>query len=262
MMIGTRDRRADLAAHVDARDLGQHHVEQHQRGLRSRRSARAPRRRRPRSRRGSPRVRARPSSASRYDCSSSTTRMSGGSAISAALRRGSRRATAAVRDRQARGVNVEPSPSRDSTVTSPPCAWATWRTIASPSPVPPVVAAPGPVDAVEPLEDPFEVARRDARCRGRARRPRRESPSIAAHRPRPAARRSEYLIALSSRLVSALTHLAAVARDRDRRGSRPRRGAGCRPPRRPACTALDGLGRSARRPGSARGSAPPGPRSG
>ena len=34
MMIGTRDRVPQLAAHVDARDLRQHHVEQHERGLR------------------------------------------------------------------------------------------------------------------------------------------------------------------------------------------------------------------------------------
>ena len=34
--------------------------------------------------------------------------------------------------------------------------------MASPSPVPPVVAAAGPVDPVEALEDALEVARRDA----------------------------------------------------------------------------------------------------
>ncbi len=37
-----------------------------------------------------------------------------------------------------RNRNVEPSPSIDSTVTSPPCACATWRTIERPRPVPPV----------------------------------------------------------------------------------------------------------------------------
>ncbi len=35
-------------------------------------------------------------------------------------------------------VNVEPSPSRESTSTSPPWFEATWRTMARPSPVPPV----------------------------------------------------------------------------------------------------------------------------
>ena len=34
MMIGTRERGADVAAHVDAGDLREHHVEQHERGSR------------------------------------------------------------------------------------------------------------------------------------------------------------------------------------------------------------------------------------
>ena len=37
-----------------------------------------------------------------------------------------------------RRVNVEPTPSSDTTSTSPPWLVATWRTIANPSPVPPV----------------------------------------------------------------------------------------------------------------------------
>ena len=37
-----------------------------------------------------------------------------------------------------RRTNVEPSPSCDDTSTSPPWLVATWRTIARPSPVPPV----------------------------------------------------------------------------------------------------------------------------
>ena len=37
-----------------------------------------------------------------------------------------------------RNRKVEPTPSVDSATTSPPCAWATWRTMESPSPVPPV----------------------------------------------------------------------------------------------------------------------------
>src|SRR5437660_1049449 len=37
-----------------------------------------------------------------------------------------------------RSVNVDPSPSRDSTRTSPPWLDATWRTMARPSPEPPV----------------------------------------------------------------------------------------------------------------------------
>ena len=66
-----------------------------------------------------------------------------------------------------RSVNVEPSPSRDCTDTCPPWLVATWRTMARPRPVPPVLAAAGPIDAVEALEDPFEVALAGCRCRGR-----------------------------------------------------------------------------------------------
>ena len=53
--------------------------------------------------------------------------------------RSSRKSGAAVGSIGMRSRNVEPSPSRDSTVTSPLCACATLRTMASPSPVPPVV---------------------------------------------------------------------------------------------------------------------------
>ena len=58
--------------------------------------------------------------------------------------------------------NVDPSPSIESTATSPPWACATWRTIERPRPVPPVVAAASLVDAVEAFEDALEVARRNA----------------------------------------------------------------------------------------------------
>ena len=81
-------------------------------------------------------------------------------------------------------VNVEPSPSRDSTVTSPPWAWATWRTIDEPEAGAAGVAAAGPVDAVEALEDPLEVACRDPDAVV-AHRDRDRSPSTLARRARP-----------------------------------------------------------------------------
>ena len=61
-------------------------------------------------------------------------------------------------------VNVEPSPSRDSTSTRPRWFWATWRTIERPSPVPPVWRLRPVVDPVEALEDPLEVLRAGSRA--------------------------------------------------------------------------------------------------
>ena len=55
-----------------------------------------------------------------------------------------------------------PTPSVDSTETSPPWLLATWRTIARPRPVPPVDPGPGTVDPVEALEHAVEVASGDA----------------------------------------------------------------------------------------------------
>ena len=77
-------------------------------------------------------------SASRYDCSSSTTRIERRIGHRSSVRTPRTGRAPPLRDRRDESVNVEPSPSRDSTVTSPPCACATWRTIASPRPVPPV----------------------------------------------------------------------------------------------------------------------------
>ena len=101
-------------------------------------------------------------SASRYDCSSSTTRISGASAI----RRppGARRRPIGTSVRRCAGTRSRTSSLAlrpTSTVTSPPCACATWRTMARPEPGAAGVAAARLIDAVEPFEDPFEIAARD-----------------------------------------------------------------------------------------------------
>ena len=108
---------------------------------------------------------------------------------------------------------VEPCPSTDSTVTSPPCACATWRTIERPSPVPPVVAAAGLVDPVEALEDPLEVAARDAD-------PVRRAPSISTVAVRASAvltvdraPRLRVLHRVVEQVRDRAHHLAPVARD-------------------------------------------------
>ena len=129
---------AQLPAHVDAADPRQHHVEQHEVGLARCRSARAPRTRPSPPRRGSPRGAARSTAPRR---SSPRPRPRAPSARS--LRSIGLRCVVASgrRHRLASGMrstNVEPSPSCDDTSTSPPWLVATWRTIASPRPVPPV----------------------------------------------------------------------------------------------------------------------------
>ena len=261
MMIGTCERGPDLAAHVDARDLA----------AASRRAARAPgatasnrsiasapsaavSTRKPsrcerdaRARRGTTARRRRRGS-------------SGGSAISDVLRAArtaaplpagereperERRAFAFARlDGDLAAVGL-----RDVAHDREPEAGAAG------------VAAAGPVDAVEALEDALEVAASGCRCRGRARRSRRGR----RRRSRADLDRlpgSEYLIALSSRLIE-----RADAPGGGRTRSR-RRAARCdlraampgRVGRRPH--AVDGLARRARRPASARASATPAPRSG
>ena len=101
-------------------------------------------------------------------------------------------------------VNVVPSPSCDSTVTSPPCALRDVAHDREPEPGPAGLAASGAVDAVEALEDPLEIARRDPDAVV-AHRDRGAVVAALGRRPRPAGRVSEYFTALSSRLKIALT---------------------------------------------------------
>ena len=59
-------------------------------------------------------------------------------------------------------VKVVPTPTSDATMTVPPLRSTTWRTSASPSPVPPLSRLLCTVDAVEALEDAREVLRGDS----------------------------------------------------------------------------------------------------
>ena len=88
--------------------------------------------------------------------------------------------------------------------------------------MPPVVAAASPVDAVEALEDALEVARRDADAVVAHRRSRRDRRRAGAPTST-GSPGSEYLIALSSRFVSALRTWRRSQRDLDvrRPGRRP-----------------------------------------
>ena len=73
------------------------------------------------------------------DSSSSTTSTVVSSVVTAcSLVRVATGASAVATAAGMRSVNVEPKPSCDCTVTRPPWFVATWRTMASPSPVPPV----------------------------------------------------------------------------------------------------------------------------
>ena len=73
-----------------------------------------------------------------------------------------------------------PPPSAGSAVTVPPCASATWRTIASPRPEPGMPRAAG--RAVEAVEDERQVLRRRSPGRGRGRSPRRRARSLRPRR--------------------------------------------------------------------------------
>ena len=155
-MIGTRERARMIAAHVDAGDLREHHVEEHERGPRrveSRDRLRAVGRRLDEEplalERDRERIAVRLLVVDHED-----------------ERRISHYETSDIErvppfEIGTCTVNFEPSPSRDSTVTSPPCAWATWRTIARPEPGAAGLATPRAVHAVEALEDAFEIAGRD-----------------------------------------------------------------------------------------------------
>ena len=159
-MIGTWLCLRMLAAHVDARQLGQHHVEQHEVGLDGVEHARGPARRRGRPGRGSPPAEP---DGERVDegllvlddehvlCAGH------GQPASATSSTATGPGPAGTRS-----VNVEPTPSADSTETAPPWLVATWRTMARPEPGAAGLAAAGPVDPVEALEDAVEVAGRDA----------------------------------------------------------------------------------------------------
>ena len=159
-MIGTRRLLADLAAHVDARHLREHHVEQHEVGLdrveqvERLGAVRATCTRKPSRLR--PTVRA-----STKDSSSSTTRMVavGGTHPARLLAGGLADGAGPAGSTR---VNVEPSPSWDSTgdvavvVAGDVADDGQAETGAAGLP------AAGPVDPVEALEDPLEVAGRDA----------------------------------------------------------------------------------------------------
>ena len=92
---------------------------------------------------------------------------------------------------------------------SPPCARASRRAMARPSPVPPVAGGPRAVGAEEGLED---VRRgRRARSRARRRRPRRARRRSRVARPR-TTRPRPWRMALSSRLVSTRSSASASPR--------------------------------------------------
>ena len=144
--------------------------------------------------------------ASRYDCSSSTTRINGASGISGDLlvRSTAPRARSAFERQHEAGTSI-PALRRDSTVTSPPCACATWRTIDEPEP-----GAAGRRDSGPGR--PGRSARRCARGRGSGCR----SPASPRLTPPPRSPcsavltvtglpGSEYFTALSRRLAIALT---------------------------------------------------------
>ena len=195
--------RAQLAAHVDAGDLRAASRRAARARAGSRRSVRSPRGRRPRSRRGSPRAASATDSASRYDCSSSTTRISGGSAISVLLG-GTRSAAAPSRSSRARAERERRALALAR--LDGDLAAVGLRDVAHDRQTEPGaagVAAARPVDPVEALEDPLEVARRDPDAVIAHRRARRRSPTTRAPISTGCAG-PEYLIALSSRLMSAL----------------------------------------------------------
>ena len=202
MMIGTCERRADLAAHVDARDPGSITSSRTSAGRTASKRSSASTPSAAVSTRKPSRCRARPRSASRYDCSSSTTRISGGSAISALLDEVSG-ATAAVtigiREPERRALALA---RLDGDVAA--VRLGDVADDREPEPGAAGAAAAGLVDAVEALEDPLEVARRDpdAVVADLDRRPSRRRPR-ALHRDRLPG--SEYLTALSSRFAIALT---------------------------------------------------------
>ena len=138
--------RAELPAHVDARDLGQHHVEQHEVGPH-----------------GVEQVE-RLGAVARHLHPEPLAGEADGEGVDEAVLvlddedgGGGRRHLRFLRGRAAqaaawggvawrrgpgpagsRRVKVEPSPSREETVTSPSWFWTTWRTMARPRPVPPV----------------------------------------------------------------------------------------------------------------------------
>ena len=94
-------------------------------------------------------------------------------------------ATGGAARRAARARTSRPGPSRDSTQSRPPFASAKPRAIARPSPAP--GASPPPRAALERLEDPLALRRRDARpvvdhAHERLRR-RRRRPARARARP-------------------------------------------------------------------------------
>ena len=237
---------AQLAAHVDARDLRQHHVEQHEVGLHAVEDARAPRRRRGRPRRGSPRVAARP-------CSASTKRLlvlddEHGAGCPTVICSPSPLLT--VIDARGRsGWRRQPQRERGALALArrhPHLAAVVGGDVAhdrQPETGAAGLAAAGPVDPVEALEDPLEVAGRDADAvvaRPSSRPSRRP---VSARDLRPRRRRREYFTALSSRLQSADTSWrrsphhreppAASSHDARSRCRAARRARGpARPPRR------------------------------
>src|SRR3972149_6841768 len=64
-----------------------------------------------------------------------------------------------------RSVKVDPAPGVLSARIVPPCASAIQRQMERPSPTPPFGAPPRLVDAVEPIEDAFQVLRSDPDAR-------------------------------------------------------------------------------------------------
>ena len=200
--------RPKLPAHVDARDARQHDVEQDERGAR--------------------RVEAgdrlgtvgrdldaeafaleRERSASRYDCSSSTTRMSGASASGADLlvdATGQRRiGVERKQEAEGRALSLDRL-HRDLTAVGAGDVAHDGETESGAA----GVAAARLVDSIEAFEDPFEVAARDADAARRAprSRPRRRSSDVLTMTGLPG---SEYFTALSMRLAIALDHLTLVA---------------------------------------------------
>ena len=138
-----------------------------------------------------------------------------GSTVDSAIRRSPAVRTAPRPIRAASGRmkrNVEPSPSTDSTVTSPPWACATWRTIDEAEAGTTGGAAARLVDAVEALEDALEVAARDADPVRRAPRSRRVAVERGA-RPSTGLPGFRVLHRVVEQVGDRAHHLAAVARD-------------------------------------------------
>ena len=123
------------------------------------------------------------------------------------------------------------------------------------------LAAAGPVDAVEALEDPLEVAGAGSRCRGPRPRSRRRRPSVPARTSIDRARVG-VLHGVVEQVVDGRDELAPVAEHGEAGGRLVDLDARCPAARPRAAGAVDGLGDDQVRPAPARAPAPRRPRSG